>query len=153
MAYNPNFPIAASVTMPPRSDLSSDTHWNHFDLFWGASAGSIRLMAEEVGYAVVHFASTHSIILVRADLLGDECPPPFAQFSNRVKRTNTCVLDPSRVGRWVEYAAALRDSGGGSEGVAGARLAAREQALLMTGLDKGSASSLVCLGLAETHRS
>ena len=137
-------------------------------------------MAEEVGYSVVHIAGTESVLLVRTDLLGGECPPPYAQFSNRVQRKDTCVLDPHRVGKWVEYATYrdLEEAHGGRRGtetvtVTGtamaiaaeeeveveqqqqqqqqqqdltrrqlgrARLAAREQVLLMTGTDRSSAS-------------
>ena len=153
ISYNSNFPIAASVTMPPRSADAADTTWNRFDLYWGTSAGSVRLMAAETGYSVVHFVGTHSIVLVRTDILGQDCPPPYAQFSNRVRRRDTCVLDPSRAGKWVEYSSAAASAlvrGTSVELQAERSLAqeaAHKQLLLMMGYERGSASSMACLGL------
>ena len=129
--------------MPPITDDSSAQSWNQFDLFYGASAGCIKAMADEVGYEVVHFAGTFDMILVRKDLLQGDCPPPYMRFSNRVIHKQTCVIDEQRRGKWVEYTTWIR-SGGDMEQ---SRRAALEQVLPMTSLEKGPRSSPACLGL------
>lgn len=141
--YNSNFPIASSIAMPPSGEFS----WNQFDLFYGASAGSIKLMADEVGYSIVHFVGTFDIILVRNDLLNGECPPPYARFSNRVGTVQSCIIDDSRRGKWVEYSTWLSSQGNMKK----ARLAALHQVLPMTGLDRGARSSPACLGLVHNN--
>ena len=141
--YNSNFPIAASLAMPPVSESPLDNSWNQFDLYYGSTAGSIKLMAEEAGYAVVHFVGVHDMILVRQDLLGGDCAPPYARFSRRVAAMHTCIIDETRRGKWVEYGTYLRTGGD----LAQSRLAALQQVLPMTGVDAGPRSSPACLGL------
>jgi hypothetical protein len=103
--YNCNFPIASTLAMSPVNDPDAPwgNSWNQFDLFYGASAGSIKMMAEEAGYEVVHFVGIHDMILVRRDLLGGDCPPPYARFSRRVGSLHSCIIDERRRGKWVEY--------------------------------------------------
>lgn len=141
--YNSNFPIAASLAMPPVSQSPLDNSWNQFDLYYGSTAGSIKAMAEEAGYAVVHFVGVHDMILVRRDLLGDDCEPPFARFSKRVGTLQTCIIDETRRGKWVEYGTYLRTGGDLEQ----SRLAALHQVLPMMGVDSGPRSSPACLGL------
>jgi len=143
--YNCNFPIATTLAMSPVTNESSplDNSWNRFDLFYGATAGSIKLMAEEAGYDVVHFVGIHDMILVRRDLLDGDCPPPYARFSRRVGLLHSCIIDERRRGKWVEYNAYLRTNGD----VAYSRLAALHQVLPMTSVDNGPRSSPECLGL------
>jgi hypothetical protein len=141
--YNSNFPIGVSIAMPPVADTPTANSWNGFDAYFGSSAGSIKLMAEEAGYAVVHFVGTHDMILVRQDLLGGECAPPYAMFANRVHPKHHCVIDAARRGHWVEYSSWI-ESGGDA---AVSRGAALEQVLPLRGVDAGPRSSPRCLGL------
>ena len=143
MEYNANFPIAASLAMPPVSESPLDNVWNQYDLYYGSTAGSIKMMAEETGYEVVHFVGTHDMILVRKDLLGDDCAPPYARFSKRVAHLHSCVIDERRRGHWVEYGTYIRTKGN----LKLSRQAALSQVLPMMNLDNGPRSSPACLGL------
>lgn len=92
--YNAHFPLAATVTMPPRLNAAldegggssghGDSHrgrmyepgveldhysWDGFDLYYGASAGALRVVANNGGYEVVQLVGFLDMILVRRDLL------------------------------------------------------------------------------------
>jgi hypothetical protein len=143
--YNSHFPIGATIAMPPVAEDPTHNSWNGFDAYFGCSAGSVKLMAEEAGYEVVHFVGTHDMILVRRDLLGGECPPPYAMFANRLDTKHHCVIDAERRGHWVEYATWLSSGGDAAR----SRQAALDQVLPMKGVDASQRSSPKCLGLLK----
>ena len=100
--YNCHLPLGSTATLPP------GTGWNGFDAFYGASAGALKLMANEQGYEVVYFAGFLDMFLVHHSLLDGLCPPSFASFSTRVNHFHTCVTDPARKHKWVEYSTYMR---------------------------------------------
>jgi hypothetical protein len=120
--FNPNFPLSISVTVPPTSLGNTGV----VDLLFGASAGAIKLVAEEFGYAVVHVINKLDLILIRRDILGSLCERPF--FLHYFKRTQVqeCIRDPNRMFQWIEYKA-WRETNGNIEF---ARTAAVEQIVL-----------------------
>jgi len=157
--YNCHLPIGSTVTMPP-----GNSTWNRVDLFYGTSAGAIKLMAAEFDYEVVHFAGTMDIFLVQKGLLGGLCPPSFASFANRVEMLHTCVDDPGRKHKWIEYSTymqlveadlEMKNPSGNCKSVyecedpfilETAQNAALEQYLLMTKVSENYASTASCAG-------
>jgi hypothetical protein len=103
--------------------------------------GSIKLMAAEVGYELVTLVGFLDAILIRKDLIQDLCVPSLARFSNRVEFIHSCVMEPERVGKWVEYGTMVA-----TNDVSKARYAATEQILLMNFATSGAGGSPTCLG-------
>jgi len=61
--YNANFPLAATITLPPSKNGSdSSLGWDGFDSLYGASAGAIKLIADKADYAVVHMLGNYTHI-------------------------------------------------------------------------------------------
>ncbi len=98
-------------------------------------------MANSLGYEVVHMITGYDMYLVDRDLLQDQCPPPFASYSNKVRHMHFCVNKPERKGMWMEYKT-WKETGD----VVAAQRAALEQILLMHSYSDGAAGSVQCLG-------
>jgi hypothetical protein len=139
--FNSNLPFSWTITVMPGSDQGYME-----DLMFGASAGALKLVAEEFGYLVVEVIDKLDLILVRGDLIEGKCLPPFVRHFYKRARTHHCVFNPVRMNGWVEYKT-WRETGS----IETARIAAAEQIAL--GLDIGSNSrttveqDLRCLGI------
>lgn len=138
--YNSHFPIGSTITMPPVQPGDKVKSVRH--LGFGSSAGSLKAMLNSNGYEVVMLVGTLDIIAIRKDILGSNCPLPYAAFSNQVSLMHLCVHDDEDRGKWVEYHT-WKSTGGD---IVKSRRAALEHILLMNFPSGGSPASPHCLG-------
>lgn len=143
LEYNANFPLAATVTLPPTNNITDSVGWDGFDNLYGASAGAIKLVANAAGYEVLHMLGLFDMFLVRRDLLDGACPPPFASFAKKNYRmVHFCVTQPTRQNLWVELKTYLRTGD-----LQLAQYAAKEQMLLLLNPGGDYVTSPECLGI------
>ena len=105
--FNANLPFSSTVTVPLNFQLPGA----EIDMLFGASAGALKMVAEEFGYSVVHVIDKLDLVLVRNDLLQGACPKPFFTYYYKVSRVQNCIILPERMFRWWDYAT-WKKSGG-----------------------------------------
>ena len=78
--FNANFPPGSALTAadPAWGGRWAGARWRA-TCFFGTSAEAVQLVAEEFGYAVVHWVEWADLVLVRADLLGGARLPRFGE--------------------------------------------------------------------------
>jgi hypothetical protein len=118
--FNPNLPLGSTITLPLDSNISYNG-----DILFGASAGALKLVAEEFGYSLVHIINRLDVILIRSDLLKGLCPVPFFTHFKKRTRVHKCISLAERMNEWVDYRS-WRELGDEEE----ARAAAVEQYVL-----------------------
>ena len=141
--FNANLPFSSTVTVP----LNFNQPGAEIDMLFGASAGALKMVAEEFGYSVVHVIDKLDLVLVRNDLLQGACPKPFFTYYYKVARVQHCIILPERMFQWWDYATWQKT--GGSSTLASS--AAAEQLVLSiysaTPAKAAKERELKCLGV------